>query len=241
MKFSLAFTVLKQLTVGVVAVSVATWLTIGTALAWVNPTAPLSDQSSAINFWNNCGTTNKEIWAQDGDVLTTTKWNQALCTYFFNFAMWGDWPRGKTPATWSNGHIGAAENTINGQKGTYLEVLLLASPGGGGGVNFYDANRQFPTQPDGRSNVLGSVQYHRPGQPGFETSKEGLHLLSANGPVWIDTCIGTTVNPYCDDTINAGRPTDSPNQYPIGWVSVNLYDTADFDIQCQYRVHETLV
>jgi hypothetical protein len=215
--------------IGIIAGSVST------AFGWINP-GPygLNDPSTAINFWNNCGPGDKNVMANDGDVVTTQKWNQMNCLHMQIWLSLFDWPRGKTPLIWPNGGLGGV-NEINGVKGHYVEALLLASPGGGGGVNFYDANRQFPTQADGRSNVLGYVQYHRANDPGYPGTREGLHLLSANGPVYVDTCLGTDVNPYCDDTTNAPYPSDTPGQYPLGWVDVNLYDTSEFDTNCTYR------
>lgn len=47
-----------------------------------------------------------DVLAQDGDVVTTDKWNQTMCYIKHIFAVVQDWPRGMTPG------LSSVANTI---------------------------------------------------------------------------------------------------------------------------------
>lgn len=189
-------------------------VSVTSALAWSVPSGLHSNASGLSTFFNNCGASTG-VWATDGDVVTTTKWNQLVCLTYQTLNVLYDWGRNQTPfITVQGGSIGA--NT-----GSYVSGVQLAAAGGGGSIGFYNSASAFALT--STQNSLGSIRY-------TNGVGEGLHMTSNNGPVYIDTVNNTSANSHANDETNGNK------QFPLGWVSINLMDTTEFDPLCMYRV-----
>lgn len=63
------------------------------------------------------------LYADDGDVVTTDKWNQTINDLKYIFSLVFDWPRTKTP------FFATVANTIDGKTGVYVRGISLGYNG----------------------------------------------------------------------------------------------------------------
>ncbi len=146
--------------------------------------------------------------AQNGDVVTTNKWNQLACQVRDVWYELSDGMRGAT--YFIRGHNDPSG--VGGKPGYIVDEINLPTvsgiaPGYGGAINFKNSTKSY----NDASGFGGGILY------GLTNSTALDFLGFANGV-----------------RITTGN-TGSYKAYTVGWEKVNALDTADFDTSCQYR------
>lgn len=117
---------------------------------------------TAINGASSTSATDLNLYAGNGDVVTTDKWNQLVSYIKFLYGTLADWPRNKTPFVWQNTPV-----SIGGADGYYVNSIGLGyNPAGsylGSNIGFYDASKGYygsynNTGPDS-AQALGQITF----------------------------------------------------------------------------------
>lgn len=176
--------------------------------------------ATTVNAWQPAASfascwTDLNVFADNGDVVTTDKWNQSFCYLRSVYEALVDWPVGKTP------FIAFDTNSANGNRILTTSINLPANtslvsdpvfPGLGGTLQWRDA----------------SVQYNRGIGAGW---KGGIAYNDTNDTlnlVWFDGWIN-----IIDNTIT--------KQYKLAWEKVDIGDAVSvFNSECHYKVNTDL-
>jgi hypothetical protein len=109
---------------------------------------------------------------------------------------------------------------VNSTKGYFLQNIGLGydtanDSGSKPGVWFFDATKPY-----------GPAWKERKAHVSYEASTQKLQLAGFDG--------GVEISEHSDD--DGDDAVDRVGAWKLGWVKINIYDTAPFDPDCQYRV-----
>lgn len=186
------------------------------AYAWTLPDTYIRDAANILNVWTDCGTgggSTNGAWAQDGDVVTTAKWNQLTCYVFGIRAKLFDATRGEQAA------FEILSDNASGNRGYHLSDVNIgvdtATTGWQNGIFFYNlAKPNWNSASPQRQPAIGRVGYNHVTSTVYLAGPKGVSLYQAT-----------------DSQLPTAR------EYRLGWTPINLLDTAPFDPTCLYRVY----
>ncbi len=170
-------------------------------------------QSANSFAW--CGT-DLDMFAQDGDVVTTDKWNQSFCYVRGVYSALVDWPSGNNPfIVFGNSLLNPGKfltTSINLPSNT-TAVTNPVWPGLGGTLQWRDASMNY--DPGIGAGWKGGIAYN--------DTDDTLNL------VWFDGWLN-----IIDATIS--------KKYKLAWEKVDINDAVSFfNSECTYKVNTNLL
>lgn len=161
---------------------------------------------SPIFSGNGICSSDPQVIIEPGDSVDPGKWNQMACAVRDLLYLTRDGARNMTA------FLGGSSNKIAGVSGYQVDEINLPTKGlldpkVGGAIHFKDATKSYTDA----SGYAAGIVYGK-------TYSNGLDLYNFKDGVRITT----------------GSAKDLKS-YTLGWEKVNVYDTTNFDISCQYR------